>query len=271
MQLWLVRELTQNWLALAGQTALSVAVPVRSRLRRTMVFGESARSTLPWTRLDSLIPPTLADSATVTLRALHTAHHNCSFHELATLAVISKWMAPRKALEIGTFDGRSALAIAANLPEGGHLWTMNLPPDFGGENKDDLGVDAKLAFKVESGYRFKNSPEAARITQVFGDSTTYDFNQLLQAGGCAGGGGGPFQYIFIDGGHEESIVLKDTQSALSIVDRTSGVILWHDAPRFGVRPALKKLRGEGHPISLILGTTIAMMKFEDGKAVELPW
>src|SRR4051812_33480840 len=171
MQMWLVRELTHNWLALAAQTAMSVAVPVRKRLRRTMVLGESARCSLPWTRIDTLIPESLTDDQPVVLRALRTAHHNCTLHELVTLAVVAKWMRPRRALEIGTFDGRSALAIAANMPEGSMLWTMNLPPDFGGESKDSLGYDAKLAFKVESGHRFKNTPEAARITQVFGDST----------------------------------------------------------------------------------------------------
>ena len=99
--------------------------------------------------------------------------------------MIAKWVSPIKALEIGTFDGRSALAIAANMPDQSMLWTMNLPPNFESERKNTLSYDEKLAFTVESGYRFKPMPEAKRITQIFGDSTKYDFSGM-----------GPFQYIF---------------------------------------------------------------------------
>lgn len=258
MEIWLIRNLGHNWLALVGQIALSVVAPTRTRLRRTMVLGESARCCLPWTRLDSLIPDSLTDDQTLSLKAIHTAHHNCSFHELSTLAVIAKWITPIKALEIGTFDGRSALAIAANMPDQGMLWTMNLPPDFGSEQK--LSYDEKLAFTVESGYRFKPMPEAKRITQIFGDSTKYDFSGM-----------GPFQYIFIDGGHSKSIVLQDTSNALKLIDRRNGVILWHDSTRYGVRPALSKLRKGGLPISLILGTTIGLLYFRDGRPIDLPY
>jgi len=260
MEGWLLRELAHNWLALVKQVALSVLAPVRTRLRRTMVLGESARCQLPWTRLDSLIPDTLTDAQTVSLKAIRTIDHNCSFHELSTLAVIAKWVAPTKALEIGTFDGRSALAIAANMPKDGMLWTMNLPPDFGADRRDALRYDEKLAHKVESGWRFKPMPEAARITQVFGDSTKYDFSGM-----------GPFQYIFIDGGHSRDVVLNDTTTALKLIDRCNGVILWHDATRYGVRPALARLRKDGLPISLILGTTIGILSFRDEKPIELPY
>lgn len=266
MQMWLVRELASNWMSLAGQTAMSVVAPRRTRLRRTMILGESARCALPWTRLDSLIPADLPDTHTLTLKAIRADVHSCSFHELATLAIISRWIAPDKALEIGTYDGRSGLAIAANMPQAGRLWTMNLPPDYAGEN-GQLKYDEKIAFKVESGVRFKPMPEAARITQVFGDSTRFDFGTLVNDPAKPG----PFQYIFVDGGHASDIVLKDTQSALSIIDKSRGVLLWHDATRFGVRPALEKLCKEGLPISLIIGTTIAIVMFKDGQPVKLPY
>jgi hypothetical protein len=262
MEWWLVRDLGHNWLALVSQTALSVVAPVRTRLRRTMVLGESARCSLPWTRLDKLIPDSIADTAQVTLKAIHTGDHNCSIHELVTLAAVSKWIAPQRALEIGTYDGRSALAIAANMP--GHLWTMNLPPTIAESPGQDLNYDAKLALKVESGYRFKGTPESARITQVFADSTTFDYKEM-------GKDMGPFQYVFIDGCHEESVVLLDTARAMGLMDRTNSVILWHDATRFGVRPALQSLRAKGHKISLVLGTTIAILRYKDGNEVELPY
>lgn len=260
MQMWLVREVGKNWLALVKQAALSVVAPARARLRRTMILGEAARCALPWTRIDSLIPETLTDGQSLALKAIHTTDHNCSFHELSTLAVIAKWVAPAKALEIGTFDGRSALAIAANMPEDGRLWTMNLPPTHADGTANGASYDERLATKVESGYRFKSMPEAKRITQIFGDSTKYDYTGM-----------GPFQYIFIDGGHGEGIVRQDTTNALNLVDRGKGVILWHDATRYGVRPALARFRKSGLPISLILGTSIAILCFRDGRPIELPY
>lgn len=260
MQWWLVRELGYNWFSLLEQTAMSVLYPVRTRLRRTMVLGEAARSKLPWTRLESIVDGALADTEAVTLKAVLAAQHNCSIHELATLAVIAKWVRPSKVLEIGTYDGRSALAIAANMPEGSELWTLNLPPDHGKDDKDSLKYDEKLAFKVESGFRFHAMPEASRIHQVFADSTKFDY-----------AGMGPFQFVFIDGGHEETVVRKDTENVLRLVDRSRAVILWHDATKYGVRPALEKLRAQGHPISLVLGTTLAVMRFVDGKATEFPY
>jgi len=267
MEWWLVKELTNNWSALAAQTAMSVVAPKRSRLRRTMVLGEAARCDLPWTRVDSIICKDLPDTASLQLRSICADHHSCSFHELATLAILAKWIQPTKALEIGTYDGRSALAIATNMPEQGRLWTLNLPPDYTpAEPGKPVGPDEAIAFKVESGYRFKPFPESSRITQIFGDSTKYDWSEIRSAHG-----GGPFQYIFIDGGHSSEIVLSDSRHAFDLVDKNNGLVLWHDTTRFGVRPALEQLRSQGHPISLILGTTIGVLRYKEGKAVDLPY
>lgn len=40
------------------------------------------------------------------------------------LKMISKMVAPKKVLEVGTFTGYSAICLASGLNEGGHLWTV---------------------------------------------------------------------------------------------------------------------------------------------------
>lgn len=44
------------------------------------------------------------------------------------LAVLVKMMQARKVVEIGTLSGYSALWMAGALPEGGHLWTIEMDP-----------------------------------------------------------------------------------------------------------------------------------------------
>lgn len=253
-------QLLRAWSALVGQVILSLACPVRKRLRKTMVVGEMLRSRLPWTRLDSIIPETVSDQECVRIKALRTQLHNCTLHELATLAAITKWIGPRRALEIGTFDGRSTLAIAANMPDNGVLFTMNLSPEYVMSQIPSPSYDERLALKVESGVRFKETDESRRITQLYCDSTRYDYSTMDEC-----------QLIFIDGCHKREAVLTDTRNALAIIDKRRGVILWHDATRYGVKPALEHLRARGLRIYLILGTTLAILVFQDGVEVELQY
>ncbi len=261
MRWWLVRETARNWASLSGLSVMSVLAPTKTRLRRTRQLGEVERCKLPWTRLETLTSDPLEDTEAVVMKAVHCDSHNCSIHELATLAALTKWARPRKGLEFGTYDGRSALTIAANMPPEGMLWTLNLPPDHASISSGKaLTYDEKLASKVESGHRFRSAGEANRITQIFGDSTRYDFTGM-----------GPFQFIFIDGGHAQDVVMADSVNAMRMVDRTRGIILWHDATRFGVRPALEHLRNRNHKIYLILGTTLAVMCLKGGAEVTLPF
>ena len=52
------------------------------------------------------------------LKPVEMQMHNTSLYELATLATITAYLKPKRVVEIGTYDGRSTLAIAANAPDG---------------------------------------------------------------------------------------------------------------------------------------------------------
>lgn len=258
-----LKRVFRAWSSLIGGTLTLPFNPSIPRLRRTLVAGETLQSRLPLVRLDTIIANQLDDAASLSLKAIPTVDHNCSVYELLVLALIARTFNPKRVFEIGTFDGRSSLAMAANVAPDAEVFTLNLPPEPPPTRPDGaLGFDEQLATKVTSGHRWKGHAEAARITQLFGNSLTFDFSPY-----------NPCQLIFIDGGHAESIVRSDTRKCLEIIDRTRGVILWHDATRYGVKPALESLAAgaRGHKIHLIEGTSIAILQFKNGQEVSLSY
>lgn len=88
----------------------------------------------------------------VNLRLLYP--RMCSGHmQGRVLKMLTAMIAPRRALEVGTYAGYSALCIAEGLPEGGHLDTVEI---------DDELRDFILR-------QFSRSPFGDRITLHIGD------------------------------------------------------------------------------------------------------
>jgi len=144
-----------------------------------------------------------------------------STEEACHLCAITRCLKAKKVLEIGTWDGNTALAIAANLNEGGEVVTVDLPPDFDAEKQA-----ASLAFsdgflnltpRDQLGRQVQGHTLSHRIRQVYGDSAALDWSKL----------GGPFDLIFIDGCHTEAYVRSDSQNALRQLG-DGGAIVWHD-------------------------------------------
>jgi predicted O-methyltransferase YrrM len=126
--------------------------------------------------------------------------------------------------EFGTFDGRSSVNLLLNSPEA-HLYTLDLPPDV-----RTLPEEAKV------GERLRRPEFEGRYTQLFGDSRTFDFSPYA----------GQMDLIFIDAGHAYEFVKNDTQRALEMVKRDSGVIIWHDFGQIpGVTRAVEALYASG--------------------------
>jgi hypothetical protein len=259
--LFKVKRVAGAWSGLMVYGLTLPFCPNRRRLRKLLDTREILHSRLPTVRLESLVGTAVPDIEAVTLKAVSCHQHNCTIFELTALAALVRSLRPKRILEIGTFDGRSALAMAANLPadSDAQVVTLNLPPDYL-DGKTAALIDEQLSGKVESGYRWRGHPEASRIRQVFGNSLEYDFAQWK-----------PTDLAFIDGGHEESIAHSDSLNVMQIIDQTNGTILWHDGTRYGVKLALEKLRAQGHKIYLIAGTTIAILRYSSGREVDLAY
>ena len=228
----------------------------RDNRHKLFLAHEILGARLPMVALEEIVGE-LPDSAAIELQALPYRVANCSLAELFALAVVTRVIAPRCAVEIGTFDGRSTLAIAANVPANAIVHTLNLPAGYAAAHPEQRGsVDVQLSAAVASGHRWVGNPLAARIRQHFGNSRHFDFAPLF-----------PAQLIFIDGAHDEQTVLSDSRNALAGIDRANGAILWDDAGHYGLPAVLTRLRGEGLPIRLIAGTDLAMLRFRGGAAV----
>lgn len=150
--------------------------------------------------------------------------------EACHLAAIAKCVKAGKVLEIGTYDGNTALVLAANLPTEGSVVTVDLPPSFDMQNQNSLihpEVELNLTPRDQLGRQYKGHQLSARISQVYGDSAALDWNAL----------GGPFDLVFIDGCHSEAYVRSDSQNAMKHL-APGGAIVWHD---YGMIPEVSSV------------------------------
>src|SRR4029077_12735739 len=90
-------------------------------------------------------------------------------------------------IEIGTFDGRTTLNLAINSAPNVAVVTLDLPKDFTPKFPMNIG-EYKLANKPISGARYRNcasiwTKDAARITQLLGDSATFDWSPYIGKAG----------------------------------------------------------------------------------------
>lgn len=141
---------------------------------------------------------------------------------------------PLAVFEIGTFNGRTTLNLAVNTTKETKIYTLDLPKDKINTTKLDLANnDRCMIDKNISGGCFLNEPEAERITQLYGDSANFNFNEFNNR----------IDFIFIDGSHSYDYVISDTKQAMKLLRNKKGVILWHDYGRrwTGVTEALNEL------------------------------
>ncbi len=165
--------------------------------------------------------PGIRDAEVVLPRAFdRKSGTSISVEEACHLGAIARHTKARKVLEIGTYDGNSALVLAANLSAGGEVVTVDLPPEFAVQDQASLAYsdgEFNLTPRDELGRQYKGHTLSARIRQVYGDSGKMDWAAL----------GGPFDLVFIDGCHTEDYVRSDTENAMRYL-RPGGVIVWHD-------------------------------------------
>lgn len=232
----------------------TIILPITSLLRRTdrhliwrlweVYFGAQRIGVYPEVLLSNL----LDNSTSVQLLEIPAKSYNVSVTELLALAALTNQLDAQTIFEFGTADGRTTLNFAANIKPSGQVYTINLPLEQGNESRQDFAI----------GSCFKNRSESNRIKQLWGDTKTFDFS--LYYNNC--------QIIFIDADHSDNAVWKDSQTALNLVDRKMGVIIWHDALCFGVQTALPRLISEQNlPIHLISGTNLAVLLFANGKTM----
>jgi predicted O-methyltransferase YrrM len=247
--------------ALALGVGAILLAPV-SRAWRAKIAAARMASDHPFALLETELSRFLSpDLPPVLVGPVASAHANVSEAELLAICALVVQLNARRVFEIGTYDGRTTLAMARNVGPGAHVYTLNLPPDFEGAHVP--ADDAALARVVPSGARFRGTPEAARITQLWGDSSAFDFSTFR----------GTMDLVFIDGAHTAEFVEGDTRTARSLIRVEGGLVLWHDATRYGVVEYLERaVYQDGLPLRVIRGTSLGVAAVEGGHYVDaLDW
>jgi hypothetical protein len=147
--------------------------------------------------------------------------------DIVSLCLICKIIKPHTVFEIGTFKGYTTYHLALNTPENTRIYTLDLPKEKNIQTKletsamDDFHIQGYESLSGQ--YWFEGSPEAAKITPLFGDSATFDFSPYSES----------IDLFFIDGAHSYEYCQSDTLNAVRCCHPGS-VIVWHDFGRVGV-------------------------------------
>jgi hypothetical protein len=135
------------------------------------------------------------------------------------LAAIAQLLKPERIFEFGTFDGATSLLLARSVPTA-QIFTLDLPPEsyvppeaFGYPRSPGNYESPH----DEVGHEFRGTPESERITQLFGDSTTFDFGEFV----------GRMGLVVVDAGHGYEAASSDSENALRLAG-PSGVVVWDD-------------------------------------------
>lgn len=199
---------------------------------RSLISKRPQAGILPKIDLSSLVT---CQQCQLTVIEPAVAIGNVNFYELLVIVFVVQARRPKALFEIGTFDGRTTLNLAANTPKEGCVHTLDLPRtglDQTRFNVEDL--ERKLIDKPISGSRFLGRPEASKITQHYGDSAKFDFSLYFNQ----------MDFVFVDASHAYEYVLNDSRVALKLLRQGKGMILWHDYNRAEYWPGVTKALDE---------------------------
>ncbi|MEZ5967280.1 MAG: class I SAM-dependent methyltransferase [Planctomycetota bacterium] len=194
----------------------------------------------------------LGDEVEVAVRSVGSRAGNTSLLEQLVLGALVARRQPRTLVEIGTFDGTTALHLALNSPPDARVFTLDLPGSDAAVASRPLaaGDAAYIADTDKLQRKYADTAVAGKVTQWLGDSATFDFATALQ--------GRRIDLAFIDGAHSYEYVRSDTERLCEFL-ADGGVLVWHDYA--AVWPGVVRWLDELHasrPLVHIAGTALVV-------------
>jgi predicted O-methyltransferase YrrM len=165
------------------------------------------------------------------------------------LCALASLLHPATIFEFGTYRGDTAWLLARNIPSA-RVYTLDLGgPDERYRAQLELTDIDEYFHAWDRGARFHGTPEGDRITQLAGDSATFDFAPYR----------GKIDLAYVDASHSYSYVRSDTEAALAMLS-PSGTIIWDDYTHYsGIYAYLNELAAAlDHPIFHVLDTRLAV-------------
>jgi hypothetical protein len=123
-------------------------------------------------------------------------------HELMILALVVNFLRPKRVVEFGTAEGRTALNFALHLPPEGEVVTLDFPPIPG---------------KMEIGYFYWDQPLKSKIKQIFSGVDTWDSTTYRASA----------EMVFCDACDQLPGLAAEAAQAFAVV-KPGGVIFRHD-------------------------------------------
>jgi hypothetical protein len=141
-----------------------------------------------------------------------------------TMILLSSLSKDKTVFEFGTFRGQTTYNLSKTATE---VYTF----DFG----DNISNEGYPGYEVGEVYKKNN---ALNITQLIGDSVTYDFSKLHNK----------FDIIWLDGGHSYNVCKKDFENSLQMIKQnTTTIIAIDDYPAWlGVKQAVEEIAQTKH-------------------------
>jgi predicted O-methyltransferase YrrM len=191
-------------------------------------------------------------SADVTVRLFARIKFSILLEEALALGVLMQMCNASRAFEFGTHRGISSSQLAANLPENGQLFTLDLPRS---DTRTRYAVD-DAAEKEVANFAVKGDmiPEHLRkkVTFLEQDSALFDPAPYKES----------MDFVFIDGAHTAEYVANDSEKAWTML-RPGGIVAWHDC-RAQSPDVVKYLRSCKYHPRRIRNTTLAFAKKPKG-------
>jgi hypothetical protein len=253
---------------LRGAYALNVYLPGSAAARRLRKLSRAIRRVQRKdehaTRLPQAAWPDLLARKPIYLIETGKRDGNVNLAELAVLAQAAAATKPGTTIiEIGTFDGRTTMNLAVNtrVP----VITLDLPSDHIALHELAAG-ERQYVDKPRPGERIRSAAwpwaaDARRITQLHGDSATFDWSEHDGKAGL----------VFVDGSHAYEYVRKDSETALQLV-APGGMVMWHDYGAWeGVTRALEELEASRQlGLRHVRGTSLVFWRAKDVDADRTP-
>ena len=215
---------------------------IAAKVRTSFRSLRGTASAVPVTRLSTVSWRDIFASRPFCLAETRKCDGNVKIPELAILALAAaSCTSPgSEIIEIGTFDGRTALNLAINAPRDTTVATLDLPAGQISAMTMEAS-ERRYIDKPEPGARLRSCDarwraHASRIVQLHGDSATFDWSRHEKQASL----------VFVDGSHAYDYVAKDSETSMRLV-RSDGMVFWHDYGVWpGVTQALEELERRCH-------------------------